>query len=114
MLSGLVESGILTSVTAAAFTGRFGSTVKRYALWMLEEDLVHNVASDAHDVRRRPPGLRAGLEAAEAELPGAAERAEWMTVSVPAAILAGNPIPEPPSPAPRRKRGLFRRASRPR
>ena len=112
LLGRLVANGMLTSVTASAFAGRFGSTVKRFALWMLEEDLVHNVASDAHDVRRRPPGLREGLAAAEAELPGVAERAEWMTVSVPRAILDGGPIPEPPSPAPRRKRGLFRRAAR--
>jgi protein-tyrosine phosphatase len=112
LLKRFVAGGVLTSVTAGAFVGRFGSTVKRFALWMLEEDLVHNVASDAHDVRRRPPGLTAGLAAAEAELPGAAERAEWMTVSVPRAILAGEPIPEPPAPAPRRRRGLFRRIAR--
>ena len=112
LLRRFVAGGMLTSVTAGALAGRFGSTVKRFALWMLEEDLVHNVASDAHDARRRPPGLRAGLEAAEAELPGVVERAEWMTVSVPDAILAGKPIPEPPSAAPRRRRGLFRRAAR--
>jgi protein-tyrosine phosphatase len=112
LLQRFVGDGMLTSVTAGAFTGRFGSTVKKYALWMLEEDLVHNIASDTHDLRRRPPGLRRGIEAAEAELPGAAERAEWMTVSVPDAILAGKPIPEPPSPAPRRRRGLFRRVGR--
>ena len=112
LLRRLVADGMITSVTANAFAGRFGSPVKRFALWMLEEDLVHSVASDAHDLVRRPPGLRAGLAAAEAELPGTSERAEWMTLSVPRAILDGGPIPEPPAPAPRRKRGLFRRAAR--
>jgi protein-tyrosine phosphatase len=112
LLKRLVASGMLTSVTASAFAGRFGSTVKRFALWMLEEDLVHNLASDAHDVRGRPPGMRAGLAAAEAELPGTSERAEWLTVSVPDAILAGNAIPDPPSPPPRRRRGFLRRAAR--
>ena len=114
LLRRLVDSGMLTSLTAGALLGRFGSTVKRFALWMLESDLVHNVASDAHDARRRPPGLREALAAADAELPGVAERAEWLTLSVPAAILDGDPIPEAPGPvpAPRRRRGLLRRAVR--
>ena len=106
----LVESGMLTSITGGALLGRFGSTVKRFAFWLLEEDLVHNVASDAHDAVRRPPGMRQALHAADDELPGVGDRAEWLTVSVPRAILDGGPIPEPPSPPPaRRRRGLLRR-----
>ena len=113
LLKRLVAGGMLTSITAGALIGRFGSTVKRFALWMLEEDLVHNVASDAHDARQRPPGLSQGLAAADAELPGVAERAEWLTLSVPRAILDGGPIPDAPGPVPAaRRRGLFRRAGR--
>jgi protein-tyrosine phosphatase len=114
LLRRLVDGGMVTSITAGALLGRFGSTVKRFALWMLEEDLVHNVASDAHDARRRPPGLTEALAAAEGELPGVAARAEWMTLSVPGAILDGGPIPKAPAPAPApsRRRGLFRRAAR--
>ncbi|HEX2085840.1 MAG TPA: CpsB/CapC family capsule biosynthesis tyrosine phosphatase [Solirubrobacteraceae bacterium] len=109
----LVSGGMLTSITAGALLGRFGSTVRRFALWMLEEDLVHNVASDAHDARRRPPGMREALEAAERELPGVAARVEWLTLSVPGAILDGDPIPDAPGPVPApRRRGLFRRAAR--
>ncbi len=113
LLRRLVSSGLVSSITAGALSGRFGSPVRRFALWMLEQDLVHNVASDAHDAYRRPPGMREGLAAADAVLAGVAERAEWMTVSVPRAILDGGPIPEPPSPAPapRRRRRLFRRAA---
>jgi protein-tyrosine phosphatase len=113
LLHRLVGAGMVTSVTAGAFLGRFGSTVKRYALWMLEEDLVHSVASDAHNATRRPPGLREGIAAASEELDGVSERAEWLTVSVPRAILDGGPIPDAPGPVPvRRRRGLFRRAAR--
>ena len=35
---------------------------------------MHNVASDAHDRDRRPPGLRDGFERLDADLPGLAER----------------------------------------
>ena len=61
---------MLTSITAGALTGAFGSTVKRFALWMLEEDLVHSIASDAHDARRRPPGMSAALAAARGRAAG--------------------------------------------
>ena len=115
LLRRLVGAGMLTSITAGALLGRFGSPVKKFALWMFEHDLVHNVASDAHDAVRRPPGIREALAAADRELPGIADRAEWLTLSVPAAMLAGNQIPEPPGPVPQpRRRGLLRRAARPR
>ena len=113
LLRRMVDAGMLTSITAGALLGRFGSTVKRFAVWMIEQDLVHNVASDAHDAQRRPPGLREALAEAESDLPGLSERAEWLTLSVPAAMLAGNPIPEAPGPVPaQRRRGLFRRGAR--
>lgn len=113
LLRRLVASGMLTSVTAGALLGRFGSTVQRFSLWMFEEDLVHNVASDAHDTRRRPPGIGEALAYADAQLPGVSERAEWLTMSVPRAMLAGDPIPDAPGPVPaKRRRGLFRRGAR--
>ncbi len=113
MLRRLVADGMLTSVTAGALLGRFGSTVRRFALWMVEEDLVHSLASDAHDAVRRPPGLREAIAATDAELPGFADRAEWLTVGVPRAILDGGPIPDAPGAVPtRRRRGWFRRGAR--
>ena len=107
-LASLVHAGMLTSITAGALIGRFGSTVKRYAHELVRDGLVHNVASDAHDVHRRPPGLRAELEEA-----GYGEHAGWWCEEVPGAILAGTQIPYPP-PAPlpqkRKRRGLFKGA----
>jgi protein-tyrosine phosphatase len=107
-LHGLAERGVLMSVTASSMSGRFGETVRRFTLWMFKEGLVHNVSSDAHDARRRAPGLLAGFEAADRELPGLLEQAPWFTEEVPAAVLAGGPIPSAPPP-PRRKRRLFGR-----
>jgi protein-tyrosine phosphatase len=105
-LARLVHSGMLTSLTATAFTGHFGSTVQRFAHRMAEEGLVHSVASDAHDDRRRAPGLREQLEEA-----GYAEHVDWWCQEVPAALLAGEPVPPgPPPPARRRRRfSLFGR-----
>ncbi len=88
----LVADGALTSLTAGSLAGRFGSTVRQFALALLERGLVHNVASDAHDVERRAPGIAAELEQA-----GFGSLCEWLAEDVPAAILSGGEIPARPA-----------------
>jgi protein-tyrosine phosphatase len=116
MLESLVRNGVLTSITAGSLVGRFGATVRRFALGLMEAELVHNVASDAHDAEQRRPGIADELR--EAGLEG---MTEWLTESVPAAIIAGEDS-LPPRPqidlsklaAPRPswwRRGPLRRAS---
>jgi protein-tyrosine phosphatase len=90
----LADSGILMSVTAGSLVGRFGGEVRRYALALAREGLIHNVTSDAHDSVKRPPGLTEGLEQA-----GLAPLADWLTRLVPEAILADESIPARPSAA---------------
>jgi protein-tyrosine phosphatase len=118
LLESLVRSGVLTSVTAGSLVGRFGGQVRRFARRLLEQGLVHNVASDAHDTIRRPPGMTAELgEAGFGALgetgfgapgetgfgaPGEAglgALGDWLTRAVPAAILSGEEIPARPGPS---------------
>jgi protein-tyrosine phosphatase len=103
-LEKLVERGVLCSVTSASMAGRFGRTVQRATRTLFERGLVHDVASDAHDLRRRAPGLTAGFRLLDHDLPGLLGQIEWFTESAPAAILAGEALPERPAlePAPRR------------
>jgi protein-tyrosine phosphatase len=93
MLERLVGDGALVSITAGSLVGRFGGEVRRVALGLLEQGLVHNVASDAHDEARRPPGIAGELRQA-----GYGPLCEWLTQEVPAAILAGEQE-IPPRPA---------------
>jgi protein-tyrosine phosphatase len=72
--------------------GRFGGEVRRFALGLAREGLIHNVASDAHDDVRRPPGTAAELRQA-----GLEPLTEWLTEQVPAAILSGAEIPPRPA-----------------
>jgi protein-tyrosine phosphatase len=91
MLKVLLAGGFLTSITAGSLVGRFGNEVRRFALELAEMGMVHNVASDAHDHRRRPPGIASELGRA-----GLAPLAGWLTQEVPAALLAGaEPPPRP-------------------
>jgi protein-tyrosine phosphatase len=116
MLQALVQNGAVTSITAGSLVGRFGSAVRHFALELIDAELVHNVASDAHDAAARQPGMAAELEQA-----GLGALAEWLTELVPTAILAGRETvpPRPPvtvplmARAPRRwwRRGPLRRAS---
>jgi protein-tyrosine phosphatase len=89
-LAALVDAGALCSITAGSMQGRFGGTVRGFTVDLLRRRLVHNVASDAHDVTRRPPGLLAGFHALEPQLPGLSGQLEWMTQAVPSEILAGS------------------------
>ena len=93
-LGPLVAEGMLAQVTAGAFTGRFGRRVQQVALELLRAGLVHVVASDAHDAVGRPPSI-----AAELAQVGAEAWAGWLAQDVPAAILAGAPIPPAPAAA---------------
>jgi protein-tyrosine phosphatase len=104
-LAALTERGALAQVTTGSLIGAFGGVVQRAAISMLEQGLVHVLASDAHDAVRRPPDLRTGDVLDDAQL-------AWMTVEAPAAIVAGRPLPErPPLPRPRGLRRLARRRS---
>jgi protein-tyrosine phosphatase len=111
-LGEMVQRGVRCSITATSMSGRFGSTVRRFTMRMLREGLVHDVASDAHDEAGRPPGLLAGFESAERELPGISEHAAWFTQSAPEALLAGGPLPPGPDPAGWRRRGWRRLLAR--
>jgi protein-tyrosine phosphatase len=98
---------MLASITAGSLAGRFGHRARQAARPFIAEGLIHNVASDAHDCRSRPPGVLRELSAE-----GLTAQAPWLTWEVPEAILRGRAIPPAPpwpaAPAPAR-RGLLRR-----
>ena len=101
-----VRLGALTQVTACSITGRFGDKARDFAHAMLRRNLVHVIASDAHDVRYRPPVLSEGLRAVSALVGEAAARR--MVEELPRAILEGRPI-ETPEPVPAPRRGVLHR-----
>lgn len=94
-LERLVERGVACSMNAGSIVGQFGQTVRRFAHRLVKRELVHNVSSDAHDPVKRPPALRVAFQALEIPLGNAALQ-RWLTSTVPAAILADEPLPPRP------------------
>jgi protein-tyrosine phosphatase len=63
-LSALLLQGALAQVTASSLAGMQGKATRRCAETLLKKGLVHCIASDAHGLHKRPPGVTAGLQAA--------------------------------------------------
>lgn len=57
-----VDAGCWLQITAGSITGGFGSTSQKTAFSLLDEDCVHVVATDAHNLSARPPHLRAARQ----------------------------------------------------
>ena len=91
-LERVVELGAVPQLTAAAVDGRMGKRQSRCAFELLERGLALLIASDAH-----APGVReAGLSAARRAV-GDEAFGRWLTEDVPAALLAGEELPERPA-----------------
>ncbi len=64
-LAALLEQGVLTQLTASSLSGIWGKTVHRCAETLLKKGLIHCIASDAHGLQKRAPGVEVGLQCAE-------------------------------------------------
>jgi protein-tyrosine phosphatase len=86
---GLVESGALVQVTAASLQGERDRAAQAAALRLLDLGLVHVLASDSHGPHISREGLGAVARAIEDPALG-----RYLTVEVPKAIVAGEPVPD--------------------
>ena len=53
LLYKFVNSGALTQVTAGSVCGYFGKNIKKFSRQLIEANLTHFIASDAHNVHNR-------------------------------------------------------------
>jgi protein-tyrosine phosphatase len=86
----VVEAGGLLQITAGSLTGAFGRSPQKIAELCVTERLIHFIASDAHDKKNRPFGMRAAydtiIEMAEEGL------AELVCCENPAKVVAGDEV----------------------
>ena len=68
ILYDLIARGAVAQVTAGSITGDFGDTLQEIGLKMVEDGLIHVVASDAHHAEYRPFKLAEALGVIEEKL----------------------------------------------
>lgn len=90
------EQGCVIQMTGSALTGFWGERTRRAALWLLEHQAVHVLATDAHDTEKRVPILSTARDAA-AKISGE-EVAQALVEGNPRAIIDNQPLPYFPRP----------------
>jgi protein-tyrosine phosphatase len=101
----VVRMGAYGQMTTGSVLGVFGDEVREFSEELLRKGLCHVLASDAHNVRGRPPVLgpaRAALAAWVGD-----EYARAMTTSAPRALLDGRDPEMPPLAAPAARRSTW-------
>jgi len=111
LLRRLVHLGARLQITSGSFSGAFGRRAQAAAAEWLTVELVHFVASDSHNLKKRPPTMGSAYRYI-AERHGE-ERAKALTTDNPAAVVANRPLPYDPGPRPPASgSGFFSRLSR--
>lgn len=67
LLEDLIEMGCLSQVTATSIVGGYTEEIRQAAHEMMEKNLIHVIASDAHDTVERPFNLMNALDTLEHE-----------------------------------------------
>lgn len=93
----LADKGVWMQLTAQSIIGKMGRRPLYWSERMLDDGMVHIIASDAHDTTRRPPGLSAAVEIVAKRIGDAA--AIHMVETRPAGVLSDtSPQGLPPVP----------------
>lgn len=107
----VAHNGAWIQLTAASVTGKFGKRAQYWSERMLDEGLVHILATDAHNMRTRSPVLSGAVEAVAKRLGDDAARD--MVFTRPQAVLdnaSPSSLPLPvAAPKPEARAGFFQR-----
>lgn len=105
-LKEMIDKGALVQLTAGSYVGTFGREIERLSRDLIEADLVHLIASDAHNVTNRQFHLKEAYEKLEKEYgSNLLKRYKQMTRD----LMIGRPVFPPTARKIKKKRffGLF-------
>lgn len=85
----MVQNGAWMQITAGSLTGQFGRRPQYWAERMLDEGLVHILATDAHHIKRRRPELSEARALAAKRM--GEEEATYLVLTRPLGILENTP-----------------------
>lgn len=103
----VVRLGAWGQITTGSLLGVFGSSTASFSEELMTKGLVHIIASDAHNVRGRPPRLSESVRTASVMV--GERRAAQMVLEAPRALLAGEPPDLAPVDGMVRRRGFLSR-----
>ncbi len=89
-----IGAGCYVQVTAGSFLGRFGKHALKFSLSLLKHEMVHFIASDAHDTKHRPLLLSAARQVIADER--GEETAAALSEENPRAVIEGRMLPWQP------------------
>lgn len=95
VMKSMAQKGVWMQITCGSITGRFGRRPKYWADRMIDEGLVHILATDAHNLRNRSPLMGEAREQIADRL--GSQEAENMVLNRPRAVLdnaAPDTVPE--------------------
>lgn len=101
-----VAAGARMQVTAQSLSGRFGKSAEAFSRELLDWNLVHAIASDAHDCQHRPPRLDDGFAWLKERYSEAT--ATLLCITNPGAALTGDPMQATAHPPRQARRGWRR------
>jgi protein-tyrosine phosphatase len=85
-----ISLGCLAQITARSLTRGFGWGVARFTRRLVRDGLIHLMASDAHNVAKRPPVMGDALKKLEKMV--GERRARDMVETIPERIIRGEPL----------------------
>ena len=91
-----VQGGCLVQVTGASLTGRFGKRAETTSHFLLKNNWVHFIASDAHSIDHRPPTMAPAHDILLARY--GSETADRLCIHNPRAAFFGEAMPPQPEP----------------
>lgn len=92
-LTGWVRMGMMTQITASSLLGRFGPEVEGFAWQLIEHNMAHIVATDAHSADVRRPHMNEAAQ--EIQHRFGRQTRQDMTRNTPQALLQGVSIDLP-------------------
>jgi protein-tyrosine phosphatase len=100
-LASWVRDGMLVQITTSSVVGQMGKKAEKMAHRLLADRWAHFLATDAHNLKSRPPKMRAAHDMVAKKY--GAEYAKALCLTNPQAVYAGKPMPEHEEP-----RGVYR------
>lgn len=93
LIEALIRRGAYVQITAMSLTGGLGGGLRKLCEEWIEAEWVHFVASDAHGMRLRPPGLAAAYRQVAKSFGD--EVAARLFIDHPAAVVEDRPLDRP-------------------